>query len=371
VKKPEYFPVLDSMRFVASLFVLLSHSVAFFDFPGAHISFGIFLNNAGYYGVIFFYALSGFLITFLLVEEKDGTGTIGVSRFYIRRALRIWPIYYLMVGLAFFVLRYVLPDSYAHVQGSMLLPFVFYLFLLPNVAAVAGFYLPTCFHLYTIGFEEQFYLVWPLLIKKFCDRPGYMLAVAFFLPLLVGIVHSVLHTHSLLPAVGWGRVLRGGLTFVDLSNIPAFAAGGAGAFVFLRRRDMVSKVMGSPIWGFALLLTLAGCMCWGRPWAIGYVNVLAIIFVLLMLHLIIRLSSQGGVWAFFSSGGKISYGIYVYHPAVLLLVTGYMTKHAGLFRGSPVLAYSCYLILSFAVVILVAGLSYVTLERVFIRMKRR
>ena len=92
------------MRFVAAMAVFLAHSVSFFESPGAPVSFGPVLGNAGYYGVIFFYSLSGFLITYLLLREKEETGTIVLRRFYTRRASRIWPLYFLMTILSFLVL---------------------------------------------------------------------------------------------------------------------------------------------------------------------------------------------------------------------------------------------------------------------------
>jgi len=79
VTKPGYFPILDNLRFLASAGVFLAHSVVFFSFPGAVFGFPVFLKDAGYYGVIFFYTLSGFLITYLLMKEKRRTGTIAAD----------------------------------------------------------------------------------------------------------------------------------------------------------------------------------------------------------------------------------------------------------------------------------------------------
>jgi peptidoglycan/LPS O-acetylase OafA/YrhL len=370
VKKPEYFPVLDSMRFVACVCVFLSHSIAFFPSEAGSLAFGRLFENAGYYGVIFFYSLSGFLITYLLVEEKTRTGTIAVRQFYVRRALRIWPLYYLMVGLSFFVLRYLLPQANWHDMLHPPLSLLLFILFLPNIAAVLGFYAPTCFHLYTIGYEEQFYLVWPLLVRKSSRRPVWMLTAAFFLPLLLSMVHQYLHSRSTLSSSGVSALVRGGLTFIDLSNIPAFAAGGAGAYIYLAAGEKWSKAMGARVWGYLLIAALVALMILGQPWATGYVNLLALIFVSLILHLIVRGRGRGFGGALFSSGGKISFGIYVYHPTVLLLVAGYIAKRPGLFGGHPLAAYAFYLIFSFVLVFGIASVSFARFERVFLRRKK-
>jgi peptidoglycan/LPS O-acetylase OafA/YrhL len=78
-----YFPNLNGLRFFAAFSVMLYHF------------FGEGLIN-GHYGVVLFFVLSGFLITYLLFEEKEKFGKIEIKKFYFRRILRIWPLYYLV-----------------------------------------------------------------------------------------------------------------------------------------------------------------------------------------------------------------------------------------------------------------------------------
>ena len=91
----KYFDTFDALRFFAFLKVFLLH-IPLVNFPVFN-----FLKQGGGMGVSFFFVLSGFLITYMLLTEKITTGTIQLRRFYWRRILRIWPLYYAMVAFAF------------------------------------------------------------------------------------------------------------------------------------------------------------------------------------------------------------------------------------------------------------------------------
>ena len=105
-----YFPNLDALRFFAFMFVYLRHGFGDVVKP---IELGHFilnllkngLNDSGDIGVSFFFVLSGFLITYLILKEIEVTGKIDVRAFYIRRCLRIWPLYFVVVGVGFALLR--------------------------------------------------------------------------------------------------------------------------------------------------------------------------------------------------------------------------------------------------------------------------
>ena len=130
-----FFPGLNALRFCAAMAVLLTHvefvkkvmlhgdgywlkieeriqqsaiSSILRDGPQAPIPWlSPFVSFGGYVGVIFFFVLSGFLITYLLLEEKRVSATVAVKKFYMRRILRIWPLYYFLVVLGFVVLPHI------------------------------------------------------------------------------------------------------------------------------------------------------------------------------------------------------------------------------------------------------------------------
>lgn len=143
-----YFPNLNGLRFFAALSVMLYH-------------FGGVETINGHFGVILFFVLSGFLITYLLLEEKKQTNTISIRKFYFRRVLRIWPLYFFILLLATVVIYSTtgLDDNYYEA-----LPY--FLLFIPNWAFVINIGIKYVVVLWSVGAEEQFYLLWPWVIHK-------------------------------------------------------------------------------------------------------------------------------------------------------------------------------------------------------------
>jgi peptidoglycan/LPS O-acetylase OafA/YrhL len=166
--KKIFFENLDGLRFLSFLSVFLFHSfyTESIEVKGNStyviITTGLFGN--GNLGVNFFFVLSGFLITYLLIEEKIQTGKIDVLRFWIRRVFRIWPLFYLSVAFGFFgfpVLKSFFGQT--HIETANI---EYYLTFLNNFdfinqglpdASILGV-------LWSVAIEEQFYLLWPLIL---------------------------------------------------------------------------------------------------------------------------------------------------------------------------------------------------------------
>ena len=98
-----YFKGLHGLRFIAASLVIITHIEIFKARHGIENLYNInkVIKNFGVYGVDFFFVLSGFLIFYLLFKEKDKFGFINLKHFYIRRILRIWPLYYFIVVFHF------------------------------------------------------------------------------------------------------------------------------------------------------------------------------------------------------------------------------------------------------------------------------
>lgn len=114
-----------------------------------------------------FFVLSGFLITYLLLAEKDATQHISLKQFYIRRILRIWPLYFFIILLTFFVMPLfpLIPFSQG-IKESYFEKLFLYIFMLPNLALAFFPGISYATMAWSVGVEEQFYLFWPLLIKN-------------------------------------------------------------------------------------------------------------------------------------------------------------------------------------------------------------
>ncbi len=169
-----FFPNLDGLRFLAFFIVLLRHcgfteyehiqNNVYYEF----IRKNIFYNGA--LGVNFFFVLSGFLITYLLLNEKSIFKKVSVGAFYVRRILRIWPVYYLVLIIGFVLLPFF--KSMMGINESVNANPWYFIFYLSNFHSV---YLnppdsPVLDRLWSIAVEEQFYLVWPLVIGLFSVR---------------------------------------------------------------------------------------------------------------------------------------------------------------------------------------------------------
>ncbi|UAY51323.1 acyltransferase family protein [Ferruginibacter albus] len=186
-----FFPNLDGLRFVCFFAVFAYHcnGTILLKLPDSRIKhFLNFLFQNGDVGVNIFFVLSGFLITYLLIKEKSFKQTISLKNFYIRRILRIWPLFYLVVLLGFVVFPYVKfrtfpsPAEVADLKSYLIFACNFDFIRLRSLASNA---LPDAAFLaalWSVAVEEQFYLVWPIVLK-FSSPKKYawlFIGIAFF-----------------------------------------------------------------------------------------------------------------------------------------------------------------------------------------------
>ena len=163
-----FFPNLDGLRFIAFFAVFFHHSLIVSCFNSDHSSsfyqFVFAQKMNGALGVNLFFVLSGFLITYLLLSEKNRYNTINIPNFYMRRLLRIWPLYFSMVLAGFVLFPLIkkmaggIPDE-THVAG-------YYMFFVSNFQMIQkGFADSSILNvLWSVGVEEQFYIAWPLIL---------------------------------------------------------------------------------------------------------------------------------------------------------------------------------------------------------------
>jgi peptidoglycan/LPS O-acetylase OafA/YrhL len=166
----------------------------------------------GNFGVRLFFGISGFLITFLLVQEEQQTGTISLKNFYIRRALKIWPIYFLFILVCFFLQsRSFIQFNGENWRGLLTFTRNFY----NERTGYDSDWISS--HLWSLSVEEQFYLVWPVLFCLFKRTRCFLLGAAILISIIFRTIElfgvSRLHvaylfqpqnTLNYLDCLGWG-----------------------------------------------------------------------------------------------------------------------------------------------------------------------
>jgi peptidoglycan/LPS O-acetylase OafA/YrhL len=368
-----YLPELDVLRFFAFFAVFVHHIPApfspdFYNGPGVIGAIG----RSGAFGVDLFFTLSGYLITRLLLREREETGDIKLGAFYARRTLRIWPLYYFAIGLAFLLTH--LPVSIVSAPpylGRLFVP------MKPNAYLFMATFLynfnffdcgmsnpmPLMGLLWSVSVEEQFYLFWPWFVRYVPRRriviiPIVMIAVAFITrAFLTFDLHRLLWNYTfarldpiavgiliaLIPGLNPGRMLRPILVLFGIASW-LFAAGWCG---LPYEHDILKISIGYPaiaLGSGAFLLAALGAKNLGRISAP----------VRLLVYL-----------------GKISYGLYVYntiaYSTAALLVLGRLLPESG--RSWP--ALSLYAIAAFGLNVAFAAVSYRWLESPFLRLKKR
>lgn len=187
-----YRPELDALRFFAFFCVFFHHGpglstaarAAQWKVQLAHLF--MLLRAAGGFGMSLFFLLSSYLITELLLREKAFMGEVHLKAFYIRRILRIWPLYFFALGLAV-LLGVLIPDPYWMNRRAILA------FLLFAVAWIPGGTQTPFNVLWSIGVEEQFYLLWPCLAKFGAARA---IRIASYVVIAVSFIAIVLLAHT-------------------------------------------------------------------------------------------------------------------------------------------------------------------------------
>jgi peptidoglycan/LPS O-acetylase OafA/YrhL len=360
-----YFKGLDILRFLAAALVILAHSHYHLNELGISWHNNWKIMYQGRTAVLFFFTLSGFLLTSLAIQEQGRNGSFNTRKFYYRRLLRIWPLYYGIVLLSCLFVFILLPVFYPafDIRFPMPVSLLCMVFFVPNYLRANGI---TNFGaingLWSIGVEEMFYLLFPLLILLHKKIKNYILiftaALVLFLILYTGLYYS----RGLFPITLF-RFLLGYLFHYML-------VGGMVAAAWMHYRDKQESLR-----RFNVVVLLAGALAVGL--LLGGVKTVfwqnALLIAFLFAALIVFTAQADS--RFFNRNplvyfGKISYGIYLFHPFVSYLFRLLCARSAGflqLIRSAPVL----YFLLLLGLTIVVAHLSYRFYERRFLQLKNR
>ncbi|HET7105626.1 MAG TPA: acyltransferase [Candidatus Acidoferrum sp.] len=359
-----HMPELDTIRGLAILGVILYHGFYWAHDLTAYTPWQrIFLKamSVGQYGVNLFFVLSGFLITGILLNTRDRKDYY--KRFYLRRALRILPAYYLtLLILVIFGLTS---------KGFLLMSLLYS----SNLSLLFGITMSYTV-LWSLAVEEHFYLVWPAAVRKMSPRGLLALGVS-----LIVVSPGLRFCCGLLPAKY--AAIVGGCSYYTWNSFDGLALGAVMALLVRRMNDDRMKLLRFSLGliGLGLLIAAAGypfgiitrmnpvgeALQW-VPWHLGLGGFLGILVVV-----------GSGKWKTFAAPriltffGAISYGLYLYH-LLFLFAYNWLLKRTGFaehWNLSPWGRTWLSMLVSSTAAILFSYLSRWYFEEPFLRLKDR
>lgn len=321
-----FFPNLDGLRFFCFLSVFLYHSFAtdYADIKSTGLYYWVknVVAANGNLGVNFFFVLSGFLITYLLLAEKENFGNIKVSNFYVRRILRIWPLFYFCVFFGFAVFPWLktalgqAPAETAHLGCylTFLNNFDFIRHGLPD-ASVLGI-------LWSVAIEEQFYLFWPLLLY-ICSSRYYR--YLFLSIILISFAFRYYYAGNWLV-----------LEMHTLACISDMTVGALAALLAYRSKRFLELVSKTPKWAIVLLylLTLVAYLYRQKLFYHGPLLLAADRLLMSILFACIILEQNFSAHSLFkmsrfrliSKLGTYTYGLYCLHMIGILIAAKMLAR---------------------------------------------
>ncbi len=308
-------PEFDGIRALAVTSVMAFHVFGF-------VPRFAYLGAWGWFGVDIFFVLSGFLITRLLVEELDATGTIAIARFYSRRAFRLYPTF--ISALLLTMVGLVAAGRYNYCWTLLaFLP----LFLTYTLNIWISLYFTEAMHIalfqaWSLCIEEQFYLVWPWALRALGRRRALAaLYVAVAVSVAIRVAVYMIYPHAIAKRfIFYGTLTR--LDGIGIGCVLALTAERLGAHArwFSGRALWIYAIAGTPfiIWGAA------------TDWWYYTIGSPLMSLVVGLVIIAIWLGARGGITRFLAARamveiGRVSYGIYLFE-SIAIFAAGKIVK---------------------------------------------
>jgi peptidoglycan/LPS O-acetylase OafA/YrhL len=360
-----YFQNLDALRTIACSAVIFEHTFGWYwkDFEQNYwlVSRSIRMVSHGEFGVFAFFMLSGFLITYLMLKEKETTGQFRVVYFYMRRALRIWPVYFLVLAIALLVSNK-FPSSFglpAHPIEQWWQYFVFtgnFDVMKHSYEGITALSNKISRITWSVAIEEQFYLIWPIILILSKNR--FLHAILGVL--VIGLFSKIYFFSDKL------------FYFHSLSGFYFLALGSFGGYITYKYSKHLKGTLVPVAWKLALYLGLLLTLFLlpDLESNTGTTVVGEILFSCFFLFILIdqtilakpliRLSKI----PFLEFIGKYTYGMYLYHALVILFF-----RHFTQWKMTQIWQPFAECVIVFGITLVLAMLSYRFLESPFLRLK--
>jgi len=355
-----HIAALDGLRGIAIFLVLLYHCL----YPLRRLG-----STVGWVGVDLFFVLSGFLITGILLDTRQNKNYF--KTFYIRRSLRIFPLYYLFL-IGFFIIAPIL------LNPNFLKPYhyyfdnqIWYWLYIPNWLITFNNHWPPVpkpllDHFWSLAIEEQFYLFWPFLVF-ICNRKVLIIICFFFIfqsIVIRNIFENIGQDYSSSYVFTFAR-----LDAISIGAIIAIMIRSEKGKIILEKYTTLILILSTVL---LILLTLINHNFSLKDEyfiRIGY-TIIGFFFGAFLLYSLVTGSviNKIGKTQFFRFLGKYSYGIYIYHWLIFPLLINYIAKWIEIFTSN-----SIWLIASFVCVAFIILLSIITFhlfEKQFLKLKK-
>ena len=349
----KHFHTFDALRFFSFLLVFFHH------IPSPGSTFLSFFTKSGGVGVSFFFVLSGFLITYILLHEKISNRKVSLKKFFMRRILRIWPLFYAMILFAFLT-PYILDLLNISYSSEGYKPnWLMSMFFLENYKMMLTGSFPDTSPLrvmWSLCIEEHFYIIWGI---AFSFIPLKKVPLLILICLLFANISRMVYGY-------WG------IPFLDLfSNIDYFALGAIPAYILLFKSEVLEKIGEIPLkikymLAFATIVLIFGIPNLRMDWLSYYTPIIygvffsgIILFTLPSLNYICIKDNS-----LVSKLGIFTYGLYLFHTIVINLLLH--TKQMFPFGFN----WLTMLLLSLIITILISIASYYLFEKQFLKLKK-
>jgi peptidoglycan/LPS O-acetylase OafA/YrhL len=358
-QKTLYFPKLDNLRFFAFLLVFIHHAPHF-----DNISIWRTVSNFGWLGVDLFLCLSAFLFARLLLIEFHKFGNVNIRYFYLRRVLRIWPLYFLFFSMMLIISML----QFGWISNVWIRSIGMITFTENIFTAVLGYNTIILYsaHIWTISYEEQFYLVIPWILRKFYQIESAKTIRILLVAILVGMLTRMIFIYYgvshpaiwVLPITHFESIFGGlilGLGLYDriMDKIPGWVhlIGGVLALWLVTTLPNINEIQWKlmltyPLVGIGMSLILYAVLT-ARLWPISFII-------------------ENKIFRYL---GKLSYGLYVYHIVSIKLAH---TLSEYLISPKRTVVYPItVLITGLIITIMISVLSYHLFEKPFLHLKER
>ena len=373
---------LNELRAIAALGVLVHHiELLKHDDRNASLNdtyslannthFHHFIQSLGKHSVYFFFVLSGFLITHLIVREKKKFGVFDFQKFYMRRVLRIWPLYYIIIGISFLIIPFIsfysgIFDTFPNTYYKIVLAtdygspktILSYLGFLSNYGLSEGITLVGGSQTWSVSIEEQFYLFWPVLLL-------FVFRIKPYLWLLSSIILIFILNFFL--KVDFFAVFRYEYLFIGCIG---------GLFINSSYFKKISPIIDKKIFyiiNLLIILILSFFSVFDKYTQSFVISIFFLSFIILTVNNHFYFRSK-----IFDEMGKISYGIYMYHPFIMFLVFPVLEYLKTLIfpinrggGGAMIFILVMQYILTIGITLFISYFSYNYIEKKFLMLKEK